>query len=50
MTLEAFKHIFSLNINNEKNIKSSENIYVGPECEDFSNTLSLKCRQEIKLK
>jgi len=50
MTFDAFKYISSLDINNEKNIKSLENIYVGPECEDFLNTLSPNCRQEIKLK
>jgi len=50
MILDSYKHISSLNIDNEENILPLENIYVGPECENFLNTLSPECSKEIKLK
>ncbi|XP_067217224.1 zinc finger BED domain-containing protein 5-like [Linepithema humile] len=46
---EALKCIVNFNINDKKNIKNINNIYVGPECESLLETLSLECAQEIKL-
>jgi len=49
MTLNSLKSINNLNVNNEQNILNLENIYVGSECESFLESLTLECRQQIKL-
>ncbi|XP_067211624.1 protein FAM200A-like, partial [Linepithema humile] len=46
---QAVKCIVDLNIDDNKNIQDINNIYVGPECESFLETLSSECAQEIKL-
>lgn len=47
---EALKDTVDLNIDNENIIQHVNDIYVGPECENFLVTLSDDCVQEIKLK
>jgi len=47
---ETLEYIVDLNIDNESNIQHLDNIYVGPECENFLATLSSDCVQKIKLK
>lgn len=47
---EALKDIVDLNIDNENMLQHVNDVYVGPECENFLVTLSDDCVQEIKLK
>jgi len=49
MKCDALKNISILNVNDKENIRNTENIYVGPECENFLKTLSCECAQQIKL-
>jgi len=49
MTLSSLKSISDLDVNNEQNILNLENIYVGSECESLLESLTLECRQQIKL-
>ncbi|KYM93750.1 hypothetical protein ALC62_15647 [Cyphomyrmex costatus] len=50
MTLEALKDIVNLDVENENNILSLDNIYVGSECENLLATLPLEEAQEIRVK
>ena len=47
---ETLKHISTLNVDDEKNIKHLPDICVGPECESFLQTQPLEFLLEIKLK
>lgn len=47
---EALKDIVNLNIDNENILQHVNDVYVGPECENFLVTLFDDCVQEIKLK
>lgn len=50
VNLDVLNDIFILNLNDQKNIKHIDNVYVGSECESFLETLSLECAQQIKFK
>lgn len=45
---KALENIINFDIENEENIRNVDNIYVGPECESFLETLSLECAKEVK--
>lgn len=47
---EALKNIDTLDVTNEHVIQHLNDIYVGPECENFLATQSLEFSKEIKLK
>lgn len=49
MIPEALTNIGDLNIEDETNILHLNDVYVGPECENFLTTLPAECAQEIKV-
>jgi len=50
VNLNVLNDIFTLNLNDQRNIQHIDNVYVGSECESFLETLSLECAQQIKFK
>lgn len=46
---EALTNIDDLNIEDETNILHLNDVYVGPECENFLTTLPAECAQEIRV-
>ena len=50
LKLEALRNIDNLDLDDKNSINSEEDVYVGPECESFLESLELECAQEIRLK
>lgn len=50
VNFNVLDNIFNLDLNDKKNIRHINDIYVGPECESFLVTLPLECAQQIRIK